>query len=148
MKPRVSLGTVVAAVVAANALALAVTTGSHLSADKLQMSFNTAFTNLYLQQQARLGRAGLHAADVSADATCHRLSSSSPSSGAGDDWSCIEQWVGAYGVLQVAQYDTKLRTNGCFTATGPPAVVGRPIITDPSGRPVPNPVYEFDGCVT
>ena len=148
MKLRIGFGTTVAAVVAANALVLAVTTGSRLSADQLQRSFNTTFTNLYLQQQARLGRAGLHAAEVSADATCHRLSSASPTSGAGDDWSCVEQWVGPYGVLQVAQYDAKLRTNGCFTATGPPAVVGRPIITDPSGRPVPNPVYEFDGCVT
>jgi hypothetical protein len=148
MKLRIGLGAVVAAAAAANGLALAVTTSSRLSAEKLQTSLNTAFSHLYLRQQAQLGRGGLHSADLSADATCHRLSSSSPTAGAGDDWSCVEQWVGPYGVLQVAQYDVKLRTNGCFTATGPPAVVGRPIMTDTSGRAVLNPVYEFDGCIT
>jgi hypothetical protein len=127
--------------------ALALTTGGDLSAGRLQSSIAGTFANLFVDQQTLLGRPGLSAEAVTATTSCARHGSSSPGRGAGDDWTCVVQWHGA-GALRAAVYDVLLRTNGCYTATGPPTAVGPAMLTTTSGRLQPNPIHEFDGCFT
>jgi hypothetical protein len=131
----------------AGGAALALTTGGDLSAARLQSSIAGTFANLFVDQQTLLGRPGLSAETVTATASCARRGSSSPDRGAGDDWTCVVQWHGV-DALRAAVYDVRLRTNGCYTATGPPTVVGPAMSTTTSGRLQPNPIHELDGCFT
>jgi ABC-2 type transport system permease protein len=43
-------------------------------------------------------------------------------------------------------FDVSLRANGCYTAQGPPSIIGPLRIRDLRGRPFLNPLYAFDGC--
>jgi len=46
-----------------------------------------------------------------------------------------------------ATYEIQVRTNGCFTATGPRLVVGPQTLNTPTGQRRVNPLYQFDGCL-
>ena len=69
------------------------------------------------------------------------------SQGAGDDWACVLN-VNGSGLGQVSvDYTLVVRPNGCYTAEGPPSVVGPLHIRTSKGRSAVNPLYAFDGCM-
>ena len=115
---------------------------SHRIGDALAASFNN---RAELQQQvANLGGiAG--GAPHARGATCARLSGST--SGAGSDWNCTLTWLTPDKVSQSARYELDVRTDGCYTASGPTSIVGGPTLTAGSGKNVTNPLGEFDGCI-
>ena len=119
---------------------------SAIRADRVQAAVGRTFTNLYIYQQGLLDHPGLTVQWVAGQAGCLRRGASPPDRGAGDDWQCQLSWHAFDGSAQQALYDVQVRTNGCFTATGPPAVVGRQTLYTSGGRARVNPLYQFDGC--
>jgi hypothetical protein len=119
---------------------------SAITSDRLQPEVGTTFGNLYVRQQAVLGHPGIDASATQAGARCARRGSDTPSRGAGDDWTCELTWQGADGSPLIAVYEVQVRANGCFTATGPPNIVGVQTLTTPEGGRRVNPLYQFDGC--
>jgi hypothetical protein len=45
-----------------------------------------------------------------------------------------------------AKFELNVRSNSCYTATGPTKLIGLRTITDTHGSFVDNPVFEFDTC--
>jgi hypothetical protein len=43
-------------------------------------------------------------------------------------------------------FDVNVRANGCYTAEGPPSVIGPATIRRPGRGFAPNPLSVFDGC--
>lgn len=113
---------------------------------RVEHGLGTTFANLYVQQQLLLGRGARDPLAVGSRAVCGKGSRGSSQHGPGDDWVCVQSWVGADGALHQATYDLTVRGDGCFTAEGSATVVGPATITTPAGRPVRNPLAAFDGC--
>ena len=114
---------------------------------RLEAAVSTTFANLFVRQQALLGRPGVGAEAVAARASCTRPGTAPGAAphGAGE-WRCALRWTAVDGMPTTAAYDVQARAGGCFTATGPESVVGPPSITGPDGTAVVNPVAAFDGC--
>lgn len=119
---------------------------SGITADRVTGAVRTTFTRLVIDQQALLGHPGLGADWVSPRVDCRRRATGSDDRGAGDDWECRATWRSSDGVEHETVYEVAVRTNGCFTASGPPADVGAQLIGTSGGRRVTNPIYQFDGC--
>ena len=99
-------------------------------------------------QQRLLGRRIPPGATLAVVPSCKRPGGTpiSPGHGAGDDWRCTLSVIGP-GLRQTPiTYEVHVRTNGCYTADGPPALVGQPTIRDVHGHQVINPALRFDGC--
>lgn len=119
---------------------------SAITADRVTQAVHGTFTRLVLDQQALLGHPGLGADWVSPRVDCRRHSAGAGDRGAGDDWECRVTWRSADGTEHGTVYEVAVRTNGCFTASGPPADVGPQLIGTAGGRRLTNPIYQFDGC--
>lgn len=119
---------------------------SAIRADRVTGAVRGTFTRLVIDQQALLGHPGLGPDWVSPRVDCRRHSAGAGDRGAGDDWECQVSWRTADGSEHETVYEVMVRTNGCFTASGPPAEVGPQLIGASGGRRVTNPIYQFDGC--
>lgn len=118
---------------------------------QLEPAVAQSFAGLYDLQQDVLGNPAVTAAGLQADATCQRGGAASPAEGAGADWVCTIL-VGAPipsaegGNVTRIPFEVTAKTDGCYTADGPPLVVGQQTLTGRDGASFVNPLFEFDGC--
>lgn len=115
---------------------------SGITKSGLQQSVGTAYQRLYLLQQAKLGH--LNPVTPDAAASCAR-SGTSALSGAGS-WLCTVHFPFPDGHIEPLTFDVEVQPIGCYTAAGPPTVVGQQLLQTQAGRSVTNPLFAFDGC--
>jgi hypothetical protein len=113
---------------------------------RLEAQVGPTFRNMYVLQQHLLGHTELVVPARTSAASCIKGSRSTPDSGPGD-WTCQVHWPAPDGQLQTLSYDVKVQPVGCYTAQGPALLVGAQYLHAVNGRTVPNPLYEFDGCL-
>ena len=115
---------------------------------RIETSLPVVFTNIYLQQQADIGRRTLTPAAIAAKhASCDKGGPSVADVGAGSDWICLMDFTNGAGVPQPkSKFEIKINSNGCYTAGGSTKVVGPLIIPTPAGKYITNKAFEFDGC--
>ena len=133
-----------AAAVGAVSLALGACGGPDITPARVENAVAPAFAHLYAHQQELLGRA----TDVNAQAsaTCSRSNGHAGSTGAGNDWICqLLLQVGGH-LSSAFTYDLTVQANGCYTADGPPALVGGHTLSLPGGRTRINPLFILNGC--
>lgn len=120
--------------------------GSDVTRPRLEAALAPTFANLYVQQAGILGHPGVTVASVAPKASCDRGGPKVADVGPGADWICMVDWRDNTGAEQNGKFEVQVRSNSCYTAGGPSKLVGLQTITDRSGKDVPNPVFEFDGC--
>jgi ABC-2 type transport system permease protein len=117
---------------------------SSYDARSLADSVGRTYAHLY---ERSLQQAGNPAPEpVRVFAVCVRGGEDTPDRGPGDDWRCRVEHLRLNGPPPVT-YEVTLKPDGCFTAEGPPAVVGGARVTDVDGVSRLNPLYAFDGCL-
>ncbi len=135
------LGVAVASVAAA--LSLAACGGPDITAGRLDNAIAPTFARLYARQQSLLGRS--LPSTPQSSASCHRSGRGSPTTGAGADWLCqLLLQVGTS--LTQYTYELTVQATGCYTADGPPGLVGQVTLTTRAGVTRVNPLFAFDGC--
>lgn len=117
--------------------------GPAITQARVEDAIGPAFAHLYAHQQELLGHGSETAAQASA--TCKRNDKSVTDQGAGDDWVC-QLLLQVSGPSSVFTYQLKVKADGCYTADGPPGLVGGRTITTSGGLSVVNPLFAFDGC--
>lgn len=121
--------------------------GPSYRADALAHDVGRTFTHLYVRSVAQEGRVGVTADDLPVQTRCERGGPDTPDEGPGDDWRCLvvvtDPAIGRRDVV----YEVVLRPDGCFTADGPPDVVGDARVRGSDGVLRLNPLYAFDGCL-
>ena len=123
--------------------------GSTVTRARLERSLPTEFANLYSSQATMLGHRGITPASLHATAMCDKGGAVEPDVGPGSNWNCLVSWTDPDNPMPpegYGKFELDVHTNGCWTAGGPSKLVGFATLTDTSGREVPNPVSEFDGC--
>ncbi len=131
-----------AAVAAVLALLVSAGCGSPgVTSTRLQDSVGVSFQRLYVLQQRELGHR-VPAPDRSA--ACVR-NGSAALTGAGS-WTCTVHFPYPDGHVQPLSFDVEVASIGCYTASGPPAVVGQLKLQATNGAAVTNPLFAFDGC--
>ena len=115
--------------------------GATVTAGRLDEAVGLSFARLYVLQQDELGHP---AAPPDAVATCSRAGTTA-TTGAGS-WTCIVHFPDPDGHVDPLALDVDVQSIGCYTASGPPAVVGGQRLQLPTGRAVTNPLFAFDGC--
>lgn len=144
--------TIVIALVAAVALGSAVaamSSGSSVTRARLERSLPATFANLYVDKARILGRNDVTAESLHAEAMCDKHGPNVADVGPGGDWVCLIGWTDPKMPLPpegYGKFELNVHSNDCYTATGPSKIIGFLTMTDPRGREVPNPVFEFDGC--
>jgi hypothetical protein len=113
---------------------------------RLENAVAPTFANLYVQQAAILGHAGVTVASTAASASCDRGGPNVADNGPGADWICVIHFTDDTRTAQDGKFELQVKSNSCYTAGGPSKLVGLVTITDTHGHDVPNPVFEFDGC--
>lgn len=116
---------------------------------RLDASVASTFANLYVRQQAMIGHHGVTRSWASPQARCappgaagtENTSTSSPS-----DWVCTLVFRAGDGTVTTAELDVRTRAEGCFSASGPAALLGPAVMELPDGGSAPNPALAFDGC--
>ncbi len=136
-----------AAALAAGALLATAGCGQDaLGRDRLQDAVSATFTNLYDLRQEQLGKPTPGAA-LATTARCDKGGPTVADSGPGDTWSCLVVWqADGPGTPVGATYEIRLQTNGCYSADGPPSVVGQRQAAVADGSLRLNPISSFDGC--
>jgi hypothetical protein len=142
---RIITGLVILAVIAVLA-ALTAAGGNDVTKTRLQSSLAPTFANLYVQQAAILGHAGVTVASIDAHASCDKGGPKVADVGPGADWICMMTFHDQAQQLQNGKFELQVHSNSCYTAGGPSKIVGLLTITDTHGNDVDNPVFEFDGC--
>ncbi|MCY7400707.1 MAG: hypothetical protein LH477_07090 [Nocardioides sp.] len=148
---RIVLVTLIA-LIAALAIGTAVAAGgqgSSVTRARLERSLPVTFANLYVEQARILGRDDLTPQSLYAEAMCDKHGPDVADVGPGGDWVCLIGWSDPKMPLPPEDYgkfELNVHSNDCYTVTGPSKIIGFLTITDPQGREVPNPVFEFDGC--
>jgi ABC-2 type transport system permease protein len=117
-----------------------------VTASRLESSISTTFSNLAVYQQTLLGHSLPAGAGLDVLPTCKRRGVSTPLRGQGDDWHCTLDVVGRQAQQMPLGFDVNVRANGCYTAEGPPSVIGPATIRSRGRGVVPNPLFVFDGC--
>lgn len=112
---------------------------------RLQNDLGPTFSHLYILQQDLLGQPRINPPAQASVVACTKGSASVPDKGAGD-WTCRVNWPAPDGTVRTISYDVRVQPQGCYTAQGPPSIVGQQTLTAANGRTLPNPLYEFDGC--
>jgi hypothetical protein len=141
MKRFVGIAAVAAAM--AGGLALAACGGPDITAGRVDNAMGPTFAALYQHQQDLLGKPP--PATPQASASCHRSGQGAGATGAGDDWICVVLLqVGA--PLAQYTYELNVQADGCYTADGPPALIGNKSLTTSTGASRVNPLFAFDGC--
>lgn len=122
---------------------------SSVTRARLERSLPTTFANLYVEQARILGRNDLTPASLHARAMCDKHGPDVPDVGPGGDWVCLMGWTDPQMPLPpegYGKFELNVHSNDCYTVSGPSKLTGFLTITDPQGREVTNPVFEFDGC--
>ncbi len=125
------------------ALALTACGGPDVTQARLEDAVGPTFAQLYQRQQDLLGKPT--PATPEASATCHRSGAHAAASGAGDDWICV-LLLQVGGPQAIFTYELNVAADGCYTADGPPALVGGKSLLTPTGTSRVNPLFAFDGC--
>lgn len=120
-----------------------------VTADRLQHSIAPSFANLTLLQQRQLGRSVSPDTRLKIRASCARRAARSR--GPGDDWFCrldalVSQPGGVPFWAPPVTYDISVKSNGCYRAVAPPAVVGHQLMRDRHGHDIINPLFTIYGC--
>jgi ABC-2 type transport system permease protein len=118
--------------------------GPDITQTRVENAVAPTFAHLYAYQSVLLGRSD-PGADSQASATCTRNSKGVKNQGAGNDWVC-QLLLQRGSSVDTFTYELTVQANGCYTADGPPALVGGHTIAVPGGRIVINPLVSFDGC--
>lgn len=130
------------ALAAGGALLLTACGGSPITSVRLNASIGPTFTHLYAAQQQLLG----NPADPAAYTTASCARPGGATAGAGDDWLCSVVIYRRTGLPVGASIEVRVKTNGCYVANPPFAVVGQVRLQAAGGAEVDNPLSEFDGC--
>ena len=138
---RRAAGIAVASVAAA--VALAACGGADVTAGRLDNAIAPTLAICTARQQALIGRPLPSAPQTSA--SCHRSGRNAPTTGAGSDWTCQLLLQVGTSITQYT-YQLTVQATGCYTAEGPPALVGQLTLTTPAGATRVNPLFAFDGC--
>ena len=118
-----------------------------ITSKHVESSVGATFRNLVVAQQGLLGRE-LDPDSVQVYPFCKRESVvSGPSRGSGDDWTCTLYANGPRLSQLAVGYTVAIRPNGCYTADGPPEVIGPLHIRKAGGATAINPLFAFDGCM-
>lgn len=117
--------------------------GGALQPAPLAASFAEVFTGVYATQQATTGRTDVLRDGQRPAGDCHRTGA--VADGPGDDWTCTVRYVDL-GTPGTQAYEVQLRPDGCWTATGAPAMQP-PELLDATGQRTPNPLAVLDGCL-
>lgn len=121
--------------------------GPSYDAGTLADRVGRTFAHLYVRSAAQDGRVDVRAEDLRVQTRCERGGEQTPDEGPGDDWRCLvvvdDPAIGRRDVV----YEVVLKPQGCFTAEGPPDVVGDVRVRGTDGALRLNPVYAFDGCL-
>ncbi len=128
-------------------LAAAVVSGcsaSDITSTALDAAVGPAFQRLYLLQQHQLGQDAGRVPD--GRASCSRGNPASPRRGAGADWVCVLNYPAPDGHIEPVGYEVDVTPAGCYTASGPSAVLGPQARRTPAGTTLTNPLLTFDGC--
>ena len=112
---------------------------------RLERSLQQTFTNLYVQQGQILGTP-TSAAQIDAKANCDKGGKAVKDVGAGPNWICMMDFTDLTGKPQTGKFEVAAKANYCYVAGGPSKLVGPITINDSQGRPVLNPVFEWDAC--
>ena len=120
---------------------LATGCASPLTPARLGPSFGEVFQGLYAQQQALLGRS---AEAGGLTTTCRRTGTDG--TGPGEDWVCAVQYVDT-GTSGAQVFEVQVKPDGCWKATGAPAVQPAQLVDALSSAKRTNPLAEFDGCL-
>lgn len=135
----------VTVVIAAGLAATAGAGPTNLTAQQLQASIAPTFGNLAVVHYQWLNGFD-HVASPPMTATCNRGAGTEKSLGPGTDWSCtVVDTRRADGAPPIV-LDVTLKANGCYSA-GAGSELGTLVLTDRTGDPIINPLYEFDGCL-
>jgi hypothetical protein len=113
----------------------------------LQADVGPTFLHMYRLQQQWEGHDDPFTTADTAVASCTKGGPSTPDSGPGDDWVCVVHWPSPSGITEPISYDVRVQPGGCYTADGPATTIGQQTMQTSDGRTVPNPLYEFDGCL-
>jgi ABC-2 type transport system permease protein len=145
--PRIARGAVVAVVIT-GLLVLATTFDTTwITSQRLESSISGTFRNLVVMQQDLIGQAD-RATAIRVFPFCKRESVvTGTGSGPGDDWVCQLYVDGPHLRGLSAAYTLTVKPNGCYTADGPPTVIGPQHIKTADGTSTLNPLYAFDGCM-
>ena len=116
---------------------------------RLEASIAPAFDALTVRQQKELGRTVPAGADLKLHTRCSRRSGAGK--GPGDDWSCaliaVAPQSGAEPIsLTPIVYEVSVKSEGCYKAQSPPALVGTQMMSDAAGHSVVNPLFTIYGC--
>jgi len=117
-----------------------------VTAGRLETSISATFSNLAVYQQQLEGHRLPAGASLYVLPSCKRRGVSTPYGGQGDDWHCTLSVVGHQAQQMPIGFDVNVRANGCYTAEGPPSVIGPATIRRRGHGFVPNPLFVFDGC--
>jgi hypothetical protein len=83
---------------------------------------------------------------VEPDRTTSCLRSGSTRHTGSGSWVCTVHYPYPDGHLVPLSFDVEVQPIGCYTATGPPTIVGQQDLTTPAAKTVINPLFAFDGC--
>jgi hypothetical protein len=119
-----------------------------ITKERLDRSLPVVFTNVYIQQQADIGRPGITAAKINAhNVSCDKGGPTVKDAGAGNDWICLMDFTNGAGIPQPqTRFEVKANSNGCYQVSSSTKTLGTLVIDNPSGRYFINKVSEFDGC--
>lgn len=121
--------------------------GPSYRADDLAGTVGRTFSHLYVRGESEAGRTDVTADGLRVTTNCQRGGGDTLDEGPGGDWRCLVRFTDpAFGTKQVL-YEVVLKPEGCFSADGPPAVVGDQRIRHADGISRVNPIYAFDGCL-
>lgn len=110
---------------------------------RLQDAVGPTFGGLYVLQGELTGGPRLTPGWVNPAAACSRRGGGTSGGG---DWTCTVTFRTAAGSGRSAVYEVQAKPGGCYTAAGPPEVVGSASLRGADGSPVRNPLARFDGC--
>jgi ABC-2 type transport system permease protein len=118
-----------------------------ITAHRIEASLTPTFENLLTEQQRLLGHPEA-TKGLLVFPFCKRESVVlGTGAGPGDDWDCHVFVNGPNFRGLAVDYTLTVKPDGCYTADGPPSVVGSLHIRKAGGGRVVNPLYAFDACM-
>ena len=120
---------------------------SPITSARIDRAIEPTFANLVHVQLSRLGLPPMAASDIKVTANCHKVSTGSSVTGAGE-WVCTLVWQRPNRQTLRDTYDLSVATDGCYTATvdGAEGHLGGPTLKASDGNDVRNLLYTFEGC--
>lgn len=112
---------------------------------RLERSLQETFSNLYVQQGQVLGTPTT-VKRIAPKATCDKGGETVKDVGAGPNWICMMSFTDLSGKSQTGKFEVAAKANYCYVAGGPSKLIGLITVNDTHGRPVLNPVFEWDAC--